>query len=113
MKYSGSKLVAHNYGHGGSGWTMAPGAASYVTRELANRMTSKGYTNEEPICIVGAGVMGKQRSVWTIYRNTAGPPHSGPPKMSQMLNVTRNFSGKTRSVGYKIGFFPFLPIYVA
>lgn len=58
--YSGSQLIAHNYRHGGSGWTMAPGAASYVTGELANRMTAKRYSSEEAMCIVGAGVMGKR-----------------------------------------------------
>jgi len=26
----GNQIVAHNYGHGGSGWTLAPGSAEYV-----------------------------------------------------------------------------------
>jgi len=29
----GDKLLLHNYGHGGSGWTLAPGCAE-VVREL-------------------------------------------------------------------------------
>jgi D-amino-acid oxidase len=30
---AGSRLILHNYGHGGSGWTIAPGCADLV-REL-------------------------------------------------------------------------------
>jgi len=26
----GDQIVAHDYGHGGSGWTLAPGSAEYV-----------------------------------------------------------------------------------
>ncbi|KAH7699319.1 hypothetical protein AAVH_33576, partial [Aphelenchoides avenae] len=54
----GQKIVAHNYGHGGCGWSLAPGAASYVGELLAVKMTALGYGKAEPICVVGAGVIG-------------------------------------------------------
>ncbi|MDP3372093.1 MAG: FAD-dependent oxidoreductase [Candidatus Paracaedibacteraceae bacterium] len=52
------KVILHNYGHGGSGWTLAPGSAGYVNGFLE---TSKGAANLEkttPITIIGAGVIG-------------------------------------------------------
>ncbi|KAH7719086.1 hypothetical protein AAVH_13481, partial [Aphelenchoides avenae] len=53
----GEKIVAHNCGHGGCGWSLAPGAASYVGEHLARKMTALGYGNAEPICVIGAGVI--------------------------------------------------------
>ncbi len=49
------KVIAHNYGHGGSGWTLAPGAAYYV-----NDLLIKKYSppKDASITIVGAGVIG-------------------------------------------------------
>ncbi|MGA9826268.1 MAG: FAD-dependent oxidoreductase, partial [Methylocystis sp.] len=34
VKGNNNKVIAHNYGHGGSGWTLAPGSASYVNDML-------------------------------------------------------------------------------
>ncbi len=53
------KIVAHNYGHGGSGWTLGPGSASYVNSLLINSKYADGMSNKsEPIAIIGAGVIG-------------------------------------------------------
>lgn len=55
----GSKVVAHNYGHGGSGWTLGPGSASFVNDLLINSTYSKALESKDtPIAIVGAGVIG-------------------------------------------------------
>jgi hypothetical protein len=54
----GDKLIAHNYGHGGSGWTLGPGAAKYVIELLENNMKTQGLSKETPIVVVGAGALG-------------------------------------------------------
>lgn len=55
----GSKVVAHNYGHGGSGWTLGPGSAGFVNNLLINSSDAKELENKDtPIAIVGAGVIG-------------------------------------------------------
>lgn len=53
-----NKLVAHNYGHGGSGWTLGPGAATYVTSLLEKTMQDTGLTLRTPVTILGAGAVG-------------------------------------------------------
>ncbi len=53
------KVVAHNYGHGGSGWTLGPGSASYVNSLLINSKYAEELSNKSvPIAIIGAGVIG-------------------------------------------------------
>ena len=52
------KVIAHNYGHGGSGWTLGPGSAAYVNQLLLNYHKAKGLTKESPITIIGAGTIG-------------------------------------------------------
>lgn len=49
----GSKLVAHNYGHGGSGITMCWGAAQEVLHLLRPHLA-----DSSSIAVLGAGVMG-------------------------------------------------------
>jgi D-amino-acid oxidase len=51
----GEKTIAHNYGHGGSGWTLGPGSAKYVNDIL---ISYKNIKNETPITIIGGGVIG-------------------------------------------------------
>ena len=29
-----NKIIAHNYGHGGGGWSLGPGSAKYVIDKL-------------------------------------------------------------------------------
>ncbi|WP_317933243.1 FAD-dependent oxidoreductase [Halioxenophilus sp. WMMB6] len=47
----GSKSVVHNYGHGGSGWSLSWGSA-----ELAQQMAAA--TGEKQIAVVGCGAIG-------------------------------------------------------
>ncbi|MGI4850598.1 MAG: FAD-dependent oxidoreductase [Janthinobacterium lividum] len=52
------KIVAHNYGHGGSGWTLGPGTANYVNNLFINFPKANDLTIDTPITIVGAGALG-------------------------------------------------------
>ncbi len=52
------KVIAHNYGHGGSGWTLGPGSASYVNNLLINFSGAADLKNDTPITIIGAGALG-------------------------------------------------------
>lgn len=55
----GDKIVAHNYGHGGSGWTLGPGSAKYVNSLLINSDFGAGLSDKStPIAIIGAGLIG-------------------------------------------------------
>jgi D-amino-acid oxidase len=54
----GEQVIAHDYGHGGSGLTLAPGSASYVNDLLINSEHAKDLTKDTPITIIGGGVLG-------------------------------------------------------
>ena len=55
----GSKVIAHNYGHGGSGWTLGPGSAKYVNSLLIKSPLAKELSDKYiPIAIIGAGLVG-------------------------------------------------------
>lgn len=51
------KIIAHNYGHAGAGWSLAPGCVHHVTQMLLQTAGEK-LQKETPIAIVGAGVIG-------------------------------------------------------
>lgn len=54
----GSQVIGHNYGHGGSGWTLAPGTAKYVVDLVEDTEQGKAFSKGEPVTVVGAGVIG-------------------------------------------------------
>jgi len=54
----GDKVVANNYGHGGSGWTLGPGSANYVNKLLIESKNSSDLTKSTPITIIGGGALG-------------------------------------------------------
>jgi hypothetical protein len=54
----GNKLVAHNYGHGGSGWTLAPGCSKYVLDLVAASPKGKSIAKNADITVIGGGVLG-------------------------------------------------------
>ncbi|MCC8398342.1 MAG: FAD-binding oxidoreductase [Rickettsia endosymbiont of Labidopullus appendiculatus] len=60
---SGDKVIAHNYGHSGSGWTLAPGAIAYVNGLLQKSKYTYDLKPDTPITIIGAGVIG----LWSAY----------------------------------------------
>src|SRR5260370_38905563 len=47
----GSKLVVHNYGHGGSGWSLSRGSSSIAVRKAI-------ATGEREIAVIGCGALG-------------------------------------------------------
>lgn len=52
------KILSHCYGHSGSGWTLGPGSTKYVVGLVEEKMASRGLSKDEPITVLGAGVMG-------------------------------------------------------
>jgi len=54
----GNKIVANNYGHGGSGWTIGFGCAQDVNDLLINSKYATDLSYNTPITIVGAGIIG-------------------------------------------------------
>lgn len=54
----GGRLLAHNYGHGGSGWTLAPGTVQHVVGLAEAAGLGTTYPKDEPITVLGGGVMG-------------------------------------------------------
>ncbi|XVN43525.1 MAG: FAD-dependent oxidoreductase [Candidatus Rickettsia vulgarisii] len=52
------QIIAHNYGHGGSGWTLAPGAAKYINDMLLRSEYATDLNEKTPIVVVGAGIIG-------------------------------------------------------
>jgi hypothetical protein len=58
VEAQGKQLIAHNYGHGGSGWTLAPGSAGYVVDLAQQSEQGRALAKDAPITVVGAGVIG-------------------------------------------------------
>ncbi len=58
IEQKNGKLIAHNYGHGGSGWTLGPGSAAYVNRLLIKSEYATDLKEKTPITIIGAGALG-------------------------------------------------------
>ena len=53
----GEQIIGHNYGHGGSGWTLAPGCSKYVIG-LAEGQKAKAIDKNAPVTIIGGGILG-------------------------------------------------------
>jgi len=52
------KIIANNYGHGGSGWTLGPGSAKYVNHLLEKSKYASDLKKDTPITVIGAGILG-------------------------------------------------------
>jgi len=58
VEVTDGKIIVNDYGHGGSGWTLGPGAAKYVIGLALKNSDSKLLNKQAPLAIVGAGVIG-------------------------------------------------------
>jgi hypothetical protein len=54
----GDQLIGHNYGHGGSGWTLGPGSAKYVVDLVEASPTGKNISKDASVSVIGGGVLG-------------------------------------------------------
>ncbi len=54
----GGQVIAHDYGHGGSGWTLGPGCATYVVENALAMPAAAALAKDAPVIVVGAGVIG-------------------------------------------------------
>lgn len=54
----GNQLIANNYGHGGSGWTLAPGCSKYVVDLVAASPKGQSIAKADEITVIGGGVLG-------------------------------------------------------
>ena len=53
VEHVGSKIVVHNYGHGGSGWSLSWGAA-----ELAAKKAREAAMGSRDVAVIGCGALG-------------------------------------------------------
>lgn len=58
VEQAGPQTIAHDYGHGGSGWTLGPGSVKYVVDLAEAAPQVQARRKDEPVTVVGAGVMG-------------------------------------------------------
>ncbi len=53
-----NKLIIHNYGHSGSGWTLLFGVIEQVMDAFEHQLVEHPQFKNKPICVIGAGCMG-------------------------------------------------------
>lgn len=53
-----NKLICHNYGHGGAGWTFLFGCVQESLAQFEQEITQNPERATQPICVVGAGCYG-------------------------------------------------------
>jgi glycine/D-amino acid oxidase-like deaminating enzyme len=52
----GDKIVVHNYGHGGSGWSLSWGSSAIAVEQV--RLASEGDINTRAVAVIGCGALG-------------------------------------------------------
>jgi hypothetical protein len=57
IQINGDQIIGHNYGHGGSGWTLAPGCSKYVVG-LVEGQKAKVIDKNAPVTVIGGGILG-------------------------------------------------------
>ena len=75
----GDKCVVHNYGHGGSGWSLSWGSADVVVRKAAEVLSEGG--GKRDVAVIGAGALGLTAAITaqraglkvTIYARERAP----------------------------------------
>ncbi|MBI2774451.1 FAD-dependent monooxygenase [Candidatus Dependentiae bacterium] len=58
MQLIGDKLIYHNYGQGGAGWTFLFGCVNESIRQFEQKINEMPNIKNKPICIIGAGCYG-------------------------------------------------------
>lgn len=53
-----NKLVCHNYGQGGAGWTFLFGCVNESIRQFERQLEQNRDLKNKPICVIGAGCYG-------------------------------------------------------
>lgn len=53
-----NKLIVHNYGHSGGGWTLLFGSVQKTIDEFESKLAQNVSFKDQPICVVGAGCIG-------------------------------------------------------
>lgn len=54
----GDKLICHNYGHGGAGWTFLFGCVNESIRQFEQQLIQNPQLKNKPMCVIGAGCYG-------------------------------------------------------
>ena len=54
----GEQVIGHNYGHGGSGWTLGPGSSKYVVDLVAASTKGQSIPKTSPVTVIGGGALG-------------------------------------------------------
>ena len=71
------KLICHNYGHGGAGWTFLFGSVPESIRQLNTQLQSNPSYKSKPICVIGAGCYGLLTAI-ELARAGHAPQHLRP-----------------------------------
>ncbi|MBA3954977.1 FAD-dependent oxidoreductase [Candidatus Dependentiae bacterium] len=53
-----NKLICHNYGQGGAGWTFLFGCVNESIRQLEHQLKDHAHFKDKPLAIIGAGCYG-------------------------------------------------------
>lgn len=68
LELHGDKIILNNYGHGGSGWSLAPGSADFVANLLEHNQLGIAVNHEDAIVVLGAGTIGMFTALELINR---------------------------------------------
>ncbi|MGE0010183.1 MAG: FAD-dependent oxidoreductase [Candidatus Babeliales bacterium] len=95
------KLIIHNYGHSGSGWTLLFGVIEQVLEEFEAQLTQHPSFKSKPICVIGAGCMGLLSAIALAQKGYA------------VTIVAKQFDNTTsqNAVGLFFPYTAFTPVY--
>ena len=81
-----NQIIIHNYGHGGSGITLAPGSVEYIYDKL---LQNYSINKKEKIVIIGAGIIG----LYTAYKLLLNGFYNLEIMADSLNNTTSNNAG--------------------
>lgn len=65
------KLIIHNYGHSGSGWTLLFGVIEQLMAEFDTQLAQNPSFKNKPVCVIGAGCMGLLSAIYLAQKGYA------------------------------------------